>query len=86
MRDYRDATVIKIDSSATYYEYTVETAKDGYVVRSPRRLVLAEGSHVKVAIAGEYVYLTDARGKAHHGRVAVPPSGTASSEENCGLV
>jgi hypothetical protein len=59
---FRDATVIKISSTAAYYEYTVETAEDGYICRSRRRLVVTEGSRVKVAIEGNYVYMTDENG------------------------
>jgi hypothetical protein len=60
---FAEATVIKIDSSRPYYEYTIETAVEGYVVRSPIRIVITEGAHVKVAIVREYVYITDANGK-----------------------
>jgi hypothetical protein len=60
---FRDATVVKIGSTAAYYEYTIETADDGYVCRSRRRLVVTEGSRVKVAIQGSDVYIIDDEGK-----------------------
>jgi hypothetical protein len=60
---FADAAVIKIDSTATYYEYTVETATDGFVIRSPRRLAISEGAHVKVAIEGKSVFITDENGR-----------------------
>src|SRR5580658_2881079 len=60
---FAEATVIKIDSSRPYYEYTIETAVEGYVVRSPTRIVITKGAHVKVAFVREYVYITDANGK-----------------------
>ena len=60
---FADAKVIKIDSTATYYQYTVETDKEGYVVRSERRLLLYEGSLVKIAVGAKYVILTDEKGR-----------------------
>jgi hypothetical protein len=61
---FTEATIIKIDSSTPYYEYTLDTPVERYVVRSPMRLAVTKGLHVKVAIAGEYVYITDKDGKA----------------------
>jgi hypothetical protein len=46
-----------------YYEYTLDTTVERYVVKSPRRLAVTEGLRVKVAIAGEYVYITDKEGR-----------------------
>ncbi|HEY1756649.1 MAG TPA: hypothetical protein VGG72_14845 [Bryobacteraceae bacterium] len=60
---FTEAAVIKIDNSGPYYQYTLETTLERYVVESPTRLAVTEGLHVKVAIAGGYVYITDEDGK-----------------------
>jgi hypothetical protein len=55
--------VIKISGTVAYYEYTVETAEDGYVCTSRRRLILAEGSRIKIAIQGGEVFIIDDDGR-----------------------
>ena len=62
---FQAATLVEIDSAATYYQYTLETADRGFIVRSPRRLYVTEGARVEFAIAGSRLYLKDQDGNAH---------------------